>query len=297
MRDPMVPGAIHVEDRFAMETIANPIASGVFEVVRRRRKGATRREIEVDARLEPEVVVQITDALTEARLLIRQPAKSGRPTSFTVAAREILIVADPCRDDHVRLVREHFSASTRHIVDELNASTRFDVALAPRQHRIDCRMALDLDETEMIELKRQFRVLIAYIEGVRSSRGKQATRRHRHCDHVLQIQVSPTTRPLLPTPAIRVTSPESLQAARDGQQSRLAELAPREREVAALVGAGVTRKQIATRLGISVNTVATLVRRAYRKLGVRDRKELLIRLARMELADEPESRGDRPEAP
>jgi DNA-binding NarL/FixJ family response regulator len=44
-------------------------------------------------------------------------------------------------------------------------------------------------------------------------------------------------------------------------------LAPREREVLALVAAGKTNREVATELGISGETVKTLLERSYRKLG------------------------------
>jgi DNA-binding CsgD family transcriptional regulator len=47
-----------------------------------------------------------------------------------------------------------------------------------------------------------------------------------------------------------------------------------ERRVAALIGAGHTNKEVATRLGISVNTVGTHVRAVFAKLGVQSRVQL-----------------------
>jgi DNA-binding CsgD family transcriptional regulator len=51
-------------------------------------------------------------------------------------------------------------------------------------------------------------------------------------------------------------------------------LTAREREVAALAGAGVPSRQIAERLGLSVRTVDNYLGRAYTKLGVSGRTEL-----------------------
>jgi DNA-binding CsgD family transcriptional regulator len=47
-----------------------------------------------------------------------------------------------------------------------------------------------------------------------------------------------------------------------------------------LVASGMRRSEIAARIGIFVNTVATLLARAHRKLDVRSRKSLRQRLAR-----------------
>jgi len=53
-----------------------------------------------------------------------------------------------------------------------------------------------------------------------------------------------------------------------------AELSPREREVAALAAAGLTSRQVATELDISVRTVDNLLHRTYGKLGLSGRAEL-----------------------
>jgi DNA-binding CsgD family transcriptional regulator len=55
---------------------------------------------------------------------------------------------------------------------------------------------------------------------------------------------------------------------------RVAELTVREREIARLVGHGLSNAQIATRLSLSVRTVESHIYRATTKLGVHDRGEL-----------------------
>jgi DNA-binding NarL/FixJ family response regulator len=58
-------------------------------------------------------------------------------------------------------------------------------------------------------------------------------------------------------------------------------LGPREREVLELLAAGATYKVVATRLGISINTVLTYVRRIYRKLHVNSRHAAVDRFKKM----------------
>jgi DNA-binding NarL/FixJ family response regulator len=62
------------------------------------------------------------------------------------------------------------------------------------------------------------------------------------------------------------------QAAED----RLAVLTPREREVLALVGAGLSNDEIGAELYLSPATVRTHVSRAMAKLGARDRAQLVV---------------------
>jgi DNA-binding NarL/FixJ family response regulator len=56
----------------------------------------------------------------------------------------------------------------------------------------------------------------------------------------------------------------------------LAELTDREREVTALVGAGLSNEEIARRLVVSPATAKTHVSRAMVKLGARDRAQLVV---------------------
>ena len=55
-------------------------------------------------------------------------------------------------------------------------------------------------------------------------------------------------------------------------------LTPREREIAQLVARGLSRKSIAHRCGISMNTVSDYAKSVYRKLGVNNRVQLAQRM-------------------
>ncbi|MEU7339110.1 LuxR family transcriptional regulator [Streptomyces sp. NPDC007074] len=56
-------------------------------------------------------------------------------------------------------------------------------------------------------------------------------------------------------------------------------LSTREREIAMLIGPGLTNKQIAARMNISIKTVETHLGRIFKKLGVRSRAEVVFRLS------------------
>ncbi|MHB9008296.1 MAG: response regulator [Limisphaerales bacterium] len=57
-------------------------------------------------------------------------------------------------------------------------------------------------------------------------------------------------------------------------------LSPREREVLECLAQGLLYKQISERLGISVDTIRTYIRRIYEKLHVRNRTEAVARFLR-----------------
>ena len=60
------------------------------------------------------------------------------------------------------------------------------------------------------------------------------------------------------------------------QPAQLDELTPREREILALVGAGLSNEEIAQRLVLSPHTAKTHVSRTMLKLGARDRAQLVV---------------------
>ena len=65
-----------------------------------------------------------------------------------------------------------------------------------------------------------------------------------------------------------------------------AKLTPREREVVRMVAHGNTNKQIATALGISVNTVKTHLKKVCYKLKLRSRVQIAYWVARNSLDTE-----------
>jgi DNA-binding CsgD family transcriptional regulator len=68
------------------------------------------------------------------------------------------------------------------------------------------------------------------------------------------------------------------RAAGDGAGEPLGTLTDREREIAALVAAGRTNREVAEQLFLSPKTVEAHLRNVYAKLGVRSRVELATEL-------------------
>src|SRR5690606_14771486 len=81
---------------------------------------------------------------------------------------------------------------------------------------------------------------------------------------------------------IRVTAEDAMRAASAlggaGEPPRHIELAAAERAVVELVLEGLGNAEIAGRRGVSVRTIANQLTKIYRKVGVRDRHELIHRM-------------------
>jgi two-component system nitrate/nitrite response regulator NarL len=74
--------------------------------------------------------------------------------------------------------------------------------------------------------------------------------------------------------------PEELSELPIRSDRRLALLTPREREIARLIGAGASNRDIATRLLVSEGTVKAHLTAIFRKLGFSDRLQLGLFLAK-----------------
>ncbi len=103
----------------------------------------------------------------------------------------------------------------------------------------------------------------------------------RPCNHALQIRVQPLRDGLLALPEIWMIPNSELEREASAKKRirGLDQLSPREHEVARAIALGRSRKHVASQLGISVNTVGTLTKRVFAKLGVRKSSELAARLA------------------
>ena len=273
------PGEFEVEDSRALGVLADPMHAGVFELIRRARSGASLAELAKASGLTQASIAQAVDLLLEIGVIRRIRARRTRVIRFAAECQQITIIADPNRREHVAAVHAHFREATSDIAEALRDTERLAGPLEDHQRRIDARLKLDLRPEEWREFLRRIRSVYDYLEDIAATRSKRSAADLHACDHVLSIQLAPTARPLLPSPAIRVTSRSGLDSSVQ-PQAKHPLLTPRERQVAMLVASGLRRREVAEKVGISTNTVATLLSRAYRKLNVRSRKALQQRISR-----------------
>jgi DNA-binding NarL/FixJ family response regulator len=98
------------------------------------------------------------------------------------------------------------------------------------------------------------------------------------CTYHLTVSLDPLVPGILPQPTVEVVGMHRVDEVARSIEERIARLSNRERTVAMALRDGLDRRRIAESLGVSMNTVATLVKRFYAKLGVRSRSELSRRL-------------------
>jgi len=276
-------GVIDVEDERRMAIVRDPVRLGLFEVIRRHRRGATFAEL-ASAGLAQKQLASAIDDLLSIGLVKLMRARKGAATRYRAQCQRITLVANPQRPEHVTAVRSAFRDATLDIAQALQESDRHDGKFRATDRLIDIRLKLDLRPEEWKEFMQRLRAVYDYVQVVSESRTHRAGEPLAGCDHVLAIRLMPTRAPLLPAPTIRHASAAQIRATETKDPDSVRQydvLSARERQVVVLVAAGTPRPRIAERLGVSVNTVSALVRRAYQKLDVTNREQLQYRLARI----------------
>ena len=140
---------------------------------------------------------------------------------------------------------------------------------------------------ELAELRRRVLSVISFLTMPRTPQRRSKTAGNeepaapQYCNQAISIVLEPLADGLLPLPTIITTPRSKLQQWDDSSAvaGGLGSLSPRERDVALALADGLSRARVAEQLGLSVHTVGTLVRRAYKKLGVSSQAELAARLA------------------
>ena len=286
-------GVIDVGDARRMAILRDPLRLGIFEVIRRHRRGATLAEL-ASAGLTQRQLTSAIDDLLSIGLLERVRARRGSATRYRATCQRITLIADPQRPEHVTAVRSAFKDATNDIAQALQESDRHGGKFRASDRLIDIRLKLDLRPEEWKEFMQRLRAVYDYVQVVSESRAQRSGEPLAGCDHVLAIRLMPTRSPLLPAPTIRHASAAQIRATetKDADSVRQYDvLSARERQVVVLVASGTPRPRIAERLGVSVNTVSTLVRRAYQKLDVTNREQLQYRLARIDGGHAPKGSG------
>ncbi|MFM1936919.1 MAG: Bacterial regulatory protein luxR family, partial [Planctomycetota bacterium] len=261
--------------------LADRVATAAWEALRQARSPMSAQELASTLGAERSSVQDVLDRLCTAGLTQRIPmTRNHRAVRYAVEADRLVIDWEPTNGTSVAALRAYLraSASGRHASEQDASEDAVPDLLELLAH--DASGVVDLNEDDRAELARRIGDLVRFIHVVRSRRpvrGAVAPQRFRW-------RIDMTVRPAVHEPphAIVQAAPEATPTSTPTRNGDVpggnAPLAPREREVAAGLVAGLTRPEIAKHLGVSPYTVATLVKRIYRKLGVRRRIELAHRL-------------------
>ena len=279
-----VPGPIlDIQDARVAEILGAPFNCSVWELARRCKSPASLAEIAALLRVDAASVRLALDELESIGLIARLPAgRKNRNATYRTTRDELIIEYGPSdAKDHriVTAMKKRFQEHSNKIMDAarlpLNAQRNDEWTF---QHFGPAR----LSPGEMKEFQSMIRGVRDFLDGVSTRTKITDVTEIQDCNVQVGIEVFPIRVPVAPVPRVIF-----IDRARDGKavamirKSRMSNFSPREREIAYELISGKTRPEIAKQLGISVNTIATISKRIYAKLGVRRRAELGAKLRGM----------------
>jgi DNA-binding CsgD family transcriptional regulator len=269
-------GVLHLNQPGILDVLCDEDALAAWELARRARTGISAQEIAGCLGRPLAAVRAAVDRLEAARLVEARRAGRGRNfVTYRTTSDSLRIAVDDVRAEALGVVMDRVHAARaarfgRLIAGMAGASGNGD----------DWRCCAHASASLLPEEIERIRGIVARIEEIlrfASRRTEQgagaATDAEIGRPYALLVQVAPAAGTAPPLPDVQFVS--------NGDGNPLprtpahGSLSPRERQVADGLATGLTRLQIAEQLGLSPHTVGTLTRRVYRKLGARNRAQMV----------------------
>jgi DNA-binding CsgD family transcriptional regulator len=272
---------IDIRDHAAVAVLADPEAGGVFEVIRRFGRPVAAARVADAAGLGLGRVMERIDALVSIGLVRAiRPRAPRKVFAYKATCGRIVVTYDSRSPEQSRAVLQLQSQATRDAEEAMHVqpASALDgtTGRAWHQTRMKCRLRPE----HMRGLGQRLHAIGEYLMQVALEDPMDGPDASPLCNFVVGINLVPLDVPLLPSPPI-VAVPQSASSASIALDAStgFAGMTHRERQVAVALRDGRTRNEIAHELGISPNTVGTITRKVYAKLGVHRRAELVTRLA------------------
>lgn len=266
------------------DALTDPFNRAVWELLRRRARASTVEEL-AELMQAPRDTVAHALARLQVIGLVRPAFEPGtrRRNAFKIARERLVIVynrEDRKQAEAAHAIRSQVAEHGRSVLETARSQ-----GASHGDEAIEVHRSMSLNRDEVVELRRRLRAVTDYIEQVESA---SAGRPHL-CNYHMAIEVRPLKELVLPTASLHViergataADPPAAGVAADrgrGSATTLGGgtkvLSTREREVARMLADGRSCPEIAQTLDLSVNTVRTITKRLYAKLGVRRRAELV----------------------
>lgn len=275
----MPDGRLKLKDPAIMRALRDVPTMQRWEVLRRAQRQFTVADLAAAVGASPEAVQRSLDTLVAAKLVEVRPATSRRRQITYRAAMERLFLRWS-RDDREdgAAWRSLGAFMRRHSRSVVDAAAERPGAEQFAPHTFDGVASVLLLEEDALRVRDCFRAAYAMLAG--------ADQRARRCPDPTAAKpyhVACTQQRLWeaePPMAEYFVFEDALH----GQERKLLEsgatklLSPRERDVARLMGSGMSRPQVAAKLGLTPNTVSSISKIIYRKLGVNSRAQLAERM-------------------
>ena len=259
------------------DALAAPMAASAWEVLRRLARPSDAEELSRTLNADAGTIRGALEALSEAGVVEKLPIRAHRRQPHYRTNGESLVVAhDPGNESDSNAVARIAAALRERVtapIGQAGRGGRHALAVAWR--------TVQLEPDEQAELRRLIREVLDFVEAtqvrIRKVDGPAAATANVH----IAVELWAAEDGTAPVPAVHfVPHGEAAKFTRTSASAAMRPLSPREREIAMLLVNGHSKPEIARRLRVSGNTVATITKRIYAKLGVRRRVELSNRIRR-----------------
>jgi len=272
----MADAAIDVRREGLIEFLLDFHTMAVWEVLRRAGKPLPVLALAEWADSPLAVTQHALDQLESFGLVKRLPAAGRRRTlPYEVTCDHIAIAGDLQKPDEAALFKTYYERFAAHTEAVLGRGGFVEIADRPDAWMHFFSEPVTLSESELRGLRRRVGALTTYLKMARDRHVGHHAGKMDPCNYYAHFRVQPLRRAMLPQPEIVMQARGVPAEPESKEMVRWQSLSPREREVAMQLGAGATQKEIAGALRISPNTVGTLTKRMYAKLGVRRRADLV----------------------
>ena len=250
-----------------MQAIRSQHAMGLWEMLRRHRRAASPADVAALCQCSPAEAQRALDLLERATLVRkRRVSRRRRTVVYEAAVQSIAVMFDRGDPGHQKLMRafEHYVAHEledehfRHEIPITHASSG-----CWRYYHCN---PLFLEPSDLQELKQRILRVEEFIKLLndRQSSGRSTSR----CNYAALLRVAPLGGHVMPQPHVKLVSRSVAEARVGASPARSGRLSRREREAVLALRDGRSRAAVAKHLGISVHTLGTVCKRAYRKLGI-----------------------------
>lgn len=249
-----------------------------WEILRRAQQRYTVARLAEESRSSIEAVQRSLDLLLDVKLVVRNRATTRAPQVTYASAVRRLIVVWSRKSPEDR-------ANRRAFVDGERSSSRAILEACPSyrdgprdgQFGVGGATSVLLLKEDALAVREALIVAYATLAGAeqRALAAAPGLAKPYH----LALEFHEMQSAGLPMPELFVCE----EGAKEECRHRVIDaasmvLSPRELQIARAMSAGKLRPQIASDLGLAENTVATVSKRIYRKLGVNNRSALVVRL-------------------
>jgi DNA-binding CsgD family transcriptional regulator/DNA-binding transcriptional ArsR family regulator len=215
------------------------------------------------------------DLLEAAGLAKKLRAGSGRRTTTYASAKDAIDVELPKEPGIDAVVQKWTEAGLRHQEAIL-------ARMLPYRERIEGGDRYWAFAAQFRATKSDFEELLRRMVAVTTFFGEIVARMNEPAPegeemsraHAVFLRVAPLRGAIREGPVVKIHTESVAQAIRSGRKVLPATLSPREREIGAMLHRGLRRAEVAKRLGISVETVASYCKSLFKKLGIKRATEL-----------------------